>query len=102
MAAALDALEDFKGVVVAMFNLVDALELIKDAEAFADELESDASAARCRLPPAKDEEARAIETGKGGDGVGEDGCGRVGIGESAEGAVDGNEFEGDFFGRWSS
>jgi hypothetical protein len=52
--AAFDALQDFKGAVIAQGDLIDALELIGDAEALADELEGDAGAAAGRFPAAEE------------------------------------------------
>ena len=48
--------------------------------------------------PPKRRSLVAIEAGNCGDGFGEDGGGGVRVRESADGAVDGNEFEGDFLG----
>ena len=98
MAAAFDALQDFEGAVVAEVDLVDALELVGDAEALADELQRDAGAAGGGFPSAEEQELGAIEAGDGGDGFSEGGGGGVRIGKSADGAVDGDELEGDFLG----
>ncbi len=96
MLAAFDALQHFKGAIVAESDLIDALKLIGDAEALADELESDAGAASGRFPSAEEEELIAIDAGNCGDGFSEDGGGRVRVGETALGRVDGNELEGNF------
>ena len=60
--AAFDALQHFKDAVVAEIDLVDALELVGDAEALADDLKRDARAARGRLPSA---EQKQLARGRG-------------------------------------
>jgi hypothetical protein len=60
MFAAFDALQHFKAAVVAEVDLVYALELVGDAEAFADKLKSDARAARGRLPAAEEKQPLAV------------------------------------------
>ena len=48
--------------------------------------------------PPKRRSLRAVKAGDGGDGFGECGGGGVRVRESADGAVDGDELEGDFLG----
>ena len=45
--------------------------------------------------PPKSSSFAAVEAGQGGDGFGEDGGGGVRVGKAADGAVDGDQFEGD-------
>jgi hypothetical protein len=75
MLAALDAFQDFKRAIVAEFDLVDALELIGNAEALANKLQRDARATRRGLPSAKEQEPFAIEAGQRGNGLSKDGRG---------------------------
>ena len=77
MASAFDAFQHFEGAVGAEIDLVDALELVGDAEALADKLEGDAGAAAGRLPSTEEKKFAAVEAGDGGDSVGENGGGGV-------------------------
>src|SRR3954468_12066748 len=95
MLAAFDALQYFERAVGAEIDLVCALKLLADAEAFSDDLEGDAGAARGRFPSAEEQQFFLVEAGDGGDGVGQNSGRGVGVGESADGAVNRNEFEGD-------
>jgi len=61
VAAAFDAFQNFKRAIRLHGELIDALELIENAEAFADQLHGDARAARSRFPAAKQEQPRAIQ-----------------------------------------
>ncbi len=79
-------------------DLIDALELVGDAEELADDLERDACAAGGGLPSAENEELGAIEAGDGGDGFGDGCCRRVRVRKSADGAIDGDQLEGNFLG----
>ena len=58
----------------------------------------DAGAAVGRLPAAEDEEFGAVEARNGFDGCGQGGGGGVRVSESADGAVDGDQLEGDLLG----
>ena len=58
-------------------------------------LECDASAARSRFPTAENKKLRAVEAGNGFDGRSKSRGSRVRVRESADGAVDGNELEGN-------
>jgi len=92
--AAFHALEDLERIVRQELQFIHSLKLVEDAESLADRLQGGAGAARGRFPATENEEFRFVETGDGGDGLGE--CGRrlVSIGESARGTVQGHEFEG--------
>jgi hypothetical protein len=58
--SAFSALEHLEGAVVTEGDLVDALELVSDAEALADELQRDSRAARGRLPSAEEKQLRLV------------------------------------------
>ena len=73
MLATLNALQNFKTAIVVEVNLVNALKLVDDAEALTHHLERGPRASRSRLPPAEEEQAAAVETRNGGDGIGKRG-----------------------------
>ena len=66
MLAAFDALQNLETSRRREVDLIDALELVGDAEAFADKLKRDACAARGRLPAAEEQELRCVELWYGG------------------------------------
>ena len=75
------------------FQFIHALELVGDAEAFADHLHGGARAARRGFPAAEHEQFGFVETGNGLDGIGEGGGDFRGFGEPAGRAVERDEFE---------
>ena len=93
MFAALDALKNFQRTVGGDFEFIHALELVGDAEAFADHLHRGARAARRGFPAAEHEQPGFVETGDGLDGVGERGSDFRGLGEPAGRAVERDEFK---------
>ena len=99
MFAAFDAFENFERAVRVDLEFVDALELIGDAEPLADDLEGDARAARGALPAAEEQQLGFVQAGDGFDGVGEGVGGFKSVGEAAGGAVQRDQFKGDFLGE---
>jgi len=98
--AAFDALQHFKRAVVAEFNLVDALELVGNAQPLADELQGHAARA-CRLPAAEEQALRAVQAWEGIDGVGKHGSRCVGVGKAADGPSMGTNWKFTFWPRSS-
>ena len=74
-------------------QFIHALELVHDAEPFADHLHGGARAARGGFPAAEDEQLGFVEAGDGLDGLGQGGGDFGGLGESAGRAVERDEFE---------
>ena len=83
MLAALDALQHLERSIVAQRDLVDALKLVGDAEAFADELQRHTRTARCRLPSAEEQQPIAVESGQRGDRLCQRSRRRVRVGKAA-------------------
>jgi len=100
--AALDALKHAERTVGLHGELIDALELVDDAEALADHLHGGAGAARGGFPAAEDEQTRFVEAGDALDGLGERGGNFGRLGETARGTVERDELETAPFARRSS
>ena len=96
MLAAFDALQNFQRTVGVHRELIHALKLVRDAEAFADDLHRCPRAARGGFPAAENQQSGFVEARNRGDGVGERRCRFGRVGEAAGRTVERDEFKRHF------